>query len=427
MSGNRRSRRVYRAMTSRAALATLVAAMALGPHTPRVQAASDPLEAGFKSPPSEARPRVWWHSMNGNVTKEGITLDLEWMKRVGIGGVQMFDANIGNILIGEQDTAQVVDKRIVYRTPEWKDMLHHAAAECDRLGLEMTMHSSGGWSETGGPWVKPEEAMKKLVWSETRVDGPRKFQGTLKAPPSVNGNFQDLPFRPMFGPPPPPGADPTYYGDSAVIAYRVPDGEARMADLQPKVTRSGGDFDVAAIVDGDLNKTVALPIPEGGAPAWIQLEFAKPFTARAVSIAIGSRAMPRGTVQASQDGIAFTNLASLPGPSHFSLSVRTYAFEETTARFYRMSSPHPCAGSSTTSSAPLRPSSTTWPRWTCTAGRGSTGSKRRPGLGPPSSSSPGPLRACGRLPRSTGARSSTSPRRWARTAGSTGTSRPGGG
>jgi hypothetical protein len=314
------------------------------PPVPTLQAASDPLEAGFKSPPSEARPRVWWHWMNGNVTREGITLDLEWMKRVGIGGVQMFDANIGNILIGERDTAQVVEKRIVYRTPEWQEMLRHAAAECDRLGLEMTMHSSGGWSETGGPWVKPEEAMKKLVWSVTRVDGPQKLSRALEAPPSVNGNFQGLPLRPMFGPPVPPGVDPTHYGDSVVIAYRVPDGEARMAELAPKVTRSWGDFDPGVLVDGDLVRTVAMPVPADGAPAWIQIEFVKPFTARAVSIAVGSRAMPRGAVQASQDGVAFSNLVSLPGPSHFSLSVRTYAFPETTARFYRVVFTSPMPG-----------------------------------------------------------------------------------
>ena len=65
-----------------------------------------------------------------------------------------------------------------------------------------------------------------------------------------------------------------------------------MADRRPKVTVSGGDFDVAALVDGDIKKTVALPRPEGGAPAWIQLEFAEPFRARAVTIAMGSRAMP---------------------------------------------------------------------------------------------------------------------------------------
>src|SRR5262249_46278559 len=117
------------------------------------------LERGFKDPPTSARPRVWWHWMNGNVTRDGITRDMEWMKRVGIAGVQMFDANLG--------TPQLVEKRIVFMTPEWKEMLRHAASEADRLGLEMTMHSAGGWSETGGPWVKPEQAMKKLVWSET--------------------------------------------------------------------------------------------------------------------------------------------------------------------------------------------------------------------------------------------------------------------
>ena len=99
------------------------------------------------------------------------------MKRVGIGGVQMFDASIGNILEGQMTTPQYVEKRIVYHTPEWKEMLRHAASECDRLGLEMTMHTTGGWSETGGPWVKPEQAMKKLVWSETRLEGPRRFSG----------------------------------------------------------------------------------------------------------------------------------------------------------------------------------------------------------------------------------------------------------
>jgi hypothetical protein len=311
-------------------LAMLLVATAF---VPLCIASVDPRQ--FKNPPEAARPRVWWHWMNGNVTKEGITLDLEWMKRVGIGGVQQFDASIGDIRSGEREAPRVVEKRIVYHSPEWKELLRHAAAECDRLGLEMTMHIAGGWSETGGPWVKPEEAMKKLVWSETRIEGPRKFSGLLPAPPSSNGNFQALPPRPMFNPPP-PAADPTWYGDSAVIAYRAPEGDGPMADLQPKVTRSGGDFDAAALMDGDLVKTVALPVPEAGEPAFIQLEFAKPFTARAATIAVASRAMPKGAVQASQDGVHFVTLATLPGPTHFSLSVRTYAFPETTARFYRV-------------------------------------------------------------------------------------------
>lgn len=340
----RAGRASLRAVTLAALTAVASASRAQSP----APAAGDALERGFREPPASARPRVWWHWMNGNVTREGITADLEWMKRVGIGGVQQFDADIGNILEGQRTFPQYVAKRIVYHTPEWKDLLRHAASECERLGLEMTMHTSGGWSETGGPWVKPEQAMKKLVWSETRVDGPRRFSGLVAAPPSVNGNFQDLPPRPMFGEPPPlpPGAppDPTHYGDSAVIAFRVPEGQDRMADHPPKVTVSGGAFDPAALLDGDITKTVALPRPEGGAPAWIQLEFPEPFRARAVTIAMGSRAMPKGSVQASQDGTRFVTLAALPGPSHFSLSLRTYAFPEAAARFYRVVFASPVRG-----------------------------------------------------------------------------------
>ena len=67
--------------------------------------ASDPLLSGFKKPPESAKPRVWWHWMNGNITKEGIKLDLEWMHRVGIGGFQNFDAAL--------NTPKFVDQRLV--------------------------------------------------------------------------------------------------------------------------------------------------------------------------------------------------------------------------------------------------------------------------------------------------------------------------
>src|ERR1700694_588197 len=78
----------------------------------------DPLRERFDNPPNTARPRVWWHWMNGNITKEGIKLDLEWMSRVGIGGFQNFDAALG--------TQQVVEKRLSYMTPEWQDAFRFA-------------------------------------------------------------------------------------------------------------------------------------------------------------------------------------------------------------------------------------------------------------------------------------------------------------
>ena len=52
----------------------------------------DSIADGFRSPPAAAKPHVWWHWMNGNVTREGIRADLEWMRRVGVGGVQNFEA-----------------------------------------------------------------------------------------------------------------------------------------------------------------------------------------------------------------------------------------------------------------------------------------------------------------------------------------------
>src|ERR1700740_959101 len=138
---------------------------------------ADELAEGFRNPPQSARPRVWWHWMNGNITKEGIRKDMEWMQRVGIGGLQNFDANL--------ETPQIVDKRLVYMTPEWQDAFRYAVAVADNLGLEMAIAAAPGWSETGGPWVMPEDGMKKLAWSEMLVTGGKKISLKLPAPPST--------------------------------------------------------------------------------------------------------------------------------------------------------------------------------------------------------------------------------------------------
>ncbi len=165
------------------ALSLTVATLACTTLTLFAQAGGDPLAAGFRDPPDSARPRTWWHWTMGNVTMEGITKDLEWMKRAGIGGFMLADVNAGG--------GQAVAHRIQFGTPEWFDAVRHAAAEADRLGLEMAIFSSPGWSETGGPWVKPNEAMKKLVWSETTIAGPRKFSGKLADPPRNNGQIRN--------------------------------------------------------------------------------------------------------------------------------------------------------------------------------------------------------------------------------------------
>jgi alpha-L-rhamnosidase len=150
----------------------------------------DALASGFTNPPPSAAPRAWWHWMNGNITPAGIKLDLEWMKRIGIGGFQTFDASLG--------TPQVVEKRLVFMTPEWKEAFSFATTLADQLHLERGIAGSPGWSESGGPWVAPAEAMKKIVWSETVLAEGVPYVGVLPPPPNVSGPFQNKPRSELF-------------------------------------------------------------------------------------------------------------------------------------------------------------------------------------------------------------------------------------
>ena len=311
------------------------------------QVSGDALKRGFQSPPDSAKPRTWWHWTASNVTKEGITKDLEWMKRVGIAGFQLADVNAGG--------GQTVDKKIIFGTPEWLDAVRHAASEADRLGLEMTIFGSAGWSETGGPWVKPEQAMKKLVWSETTVEGPRTFSGKLPEPPSNNGPIRNLSTgggRPGSSPP----RDPTYYGDCAVVAYRTPPDEINAADQHPKVTTNAGAIDAAALLDDDLNTSMTIPAPPGGGPPWVQFDFERPFKARAISIA-GRDGIPVGRVLAGDDGVTFRTIVTLPGAQLYRQGrVRTFAFPETTAKVYRIElTGAPLGPAATMGQAPQQP------------------------------------------------------------------------
>jgi hypothetical protein len=309
------------ALLRAALLFSLGVAAAIAP----AQETPDPLEAGFKSPPDTAKPRTWWHWISGNVTKEGITKDLEWMQRVGIGGFQLADVSFGG--------GQTIDAPLAFGSPEWLDAVRHAAAEADRLGLEMGIFSSPGWSVTGGPWVKPEQAMKKLVWSECVVEGPATFDGVLEHPPIVNGAFGNQGRGGRRGDNPP---DPTHYGDSAVLAYRTPAEETSLADHNPGVTASGGEFDAAVLFDDDLNSSARIAPPAGGGPAWIEYRFAEPFTARAFTIG-GPGGIPAGRILAGDDPADLRTIVTLPGAQLYRQGrLRTFAFPAATARLFRV-------------------------------------------------------------------------------------------
>ncbi len=309
----------------------------------------DALESGFTHPPEAATPRVWWHWMSGNVTQEGITADLEWMHRVGIGGMQMFDGDLG--------VAHYM-KPVIFMTPEWQAAMKHSAAEANRLHLEMTMAASGGWSETAGPWVKPAEAMKKAVWSETTVDGPRNFRGHLANPPHVNGPYQgletrELPMAPDLGgapatytppPKPAPAPDQPYYADSKVIAYKLPEIEASEKQLKPKITSSDNSFDPASIEDGDYSTVANLASSADGSDSWIQWEYPQRFTARAFTLGMGvpvlrgSPLFPNGSFSYSDDGRRWNELVALPDSPQWgrTFSVRTFSFAPVKAKYFRI-------------------------------------------------------------------------------------------
>ena len=304
------------------------------------QQPTDQLARGFSNPPNGARPRVWWHWMNGNITQEGIKLDLDWMHRVGLGGVTVFEGSI--------DTPQVVKKRLVYMTPEWKDAFRYATTTADKLGLEMAIASSPGWSATGGPWVPPAQGMKKMVWSETRVNGGAPFTGILPRPSDASGTFQDFSVKPE------PGSShndakplPKFYADSAVVAYRLPPDDKTQTELQPQITSSGGTADAPALSDGNVEQVaLSLPYAAPGAQSWVQFEYPRPQQIQAVTLAtlddmisIFGFEDPHAvypTLEASDDGQHFRSVATL---SLSSVPQRTISFPAVTAKFFRISFP----------------------------------------------------------------------------------------
>ncbi|MBM3493917.1 MAG: hypothetical protein FJX72_06295, partial [Armatimonadetes bacterium] len=141
----------------------------------------DPLARGFADPPASARPWVYWFWLNGNITREGITLDLEAMKRVGIGGVLIMEVDQGAPL-----------GPVPFAGEKWRELFRHVVSEAGRLGLEVNMNNDAGWCGSGGPWVRPEHAMQKVVWTATEVAGPAQFSGTLPQPQSVWGHYRDI-------------------------------------------------------------------------------------------------------------------------------------------------------------------------------------------------------------------------------------------
>lgn len=171
-------------------------------------AAQPSLLNGFKNPPKSARPHTWWHWINGNISKPGITADLEAMKRFGLGGAQIFNVDVG-IPAGDKP----------FMSESWKDAIAWAFQEAKRLDLEIDIHNGAGWSSSGGPWVTPEHSMQALTWSEAKATGPVHFNAVLPEPPKKAG----------------------YYEDIVTYAVKKPADDLRIANIREKAAFDRGD------------------------------------------------------------------------------------------------------------------------------------------------------------------------------------------
>ena len=276
-----------------------------------------------QTPPPSAYPWVWWHWMDGNISREGIRKDLLWMKEMGISGLHQFDA-------GGRPMPQIVPERVPYLSDTWKEAFRYALHLTDSLGIEVAVASSPGWSSTGGPWVPRENAMKKLVWRTVEVAGESQ-EISLPEPFDAVGKYQDVPFSDAADIEP-------WYEDVAVVAVRLPEADRSLQELGAVVRSSEGRFTVDMLTDGLLADGITLAAKE---PAWVQYEFPSPQTFQGVLVSterLRSRygSVPGGVrlfLECSDDGKTFREAARIPDNVVYSI---TMDFPPQTARFWRL-------------------------------------------------------------------------------------------
>lgn len=278
----------------------------------------------FEHPPQPSGPYVWWHWMNGNINQQEAIQDLQWLADTGVAGVQVFEAGLGQPAPEE--------RRLVFGSPEWKSAMQHSAEKAKSLGLSFSITTAPGWSASGGPWVEPADAMKKVVWSKTTVLGGQRVSIQLSKPPSVAGPFQDIPFDAIKH-----AVQPvqSYYQDIAVFA--VPTTTA--SSQSPTISVSGKPvLGAESLNDGKFWPGIGFATNDNGALN-IDLSLDKPITIQGVRLGLpgkrgfGSPHPPVAHWQFSEDGKYFTTLATLNSTDSL---VRTHSFKAVTARYFRL-------------------------------------------------------------------------------------------
>lgn len=186
----------------------------LGCCTATLSFAASDLPKDFVTPPDSARPGVYWYFMDGNLSRDGMTRDLESMKRAGIGHALFLEVNLG-----------MPRGPVTYMSEPWQELYAHAVHEADRLGIQMMLGTGPGWCGAGGPWVPVEEAMQHLIGSRTDVAGPGPFTQPLPPPPPYKANY-----------------DRTFFKDVCVLAFPTPAPAEEIPDLNEKALYERAPF-----------------------------------------------------------------------------------------------------------------------------------------------------------------------------------------
>lgn len=209
----------------------------------------DDMADSFRSPPDSIRPYVYWYWINDHVSPSGVVKDLEAMKRIGIGG-----AFIGNIGLRKEEGTSYGNAKLFSHT--WWDATETAMETAGKLDITLGMFNGPGWSQSGGPWVKPESSMRYIASRVEHIKGGRKIVKQIKSG----------------------SADSVYLFSSAFpsVVHAQFDVNAYKPALraQPKIT------DVAKLMDGDRNITVAIPSMDN--TCTVDISFPNPFTARSL-------------------------------------------------------------------------------------------------------------------------------------------------
>ncbi len=269
--------------------AIILAAFALA-----AQIQADELEKHFATPPDSAKPRAYWFHMSGNITKPGITADLEAMKAIGLGGTLFMNVSVAL-------PTGLVEKKD-FMTPAWQDCFQHMLNESARLGLDFGSALCDGWGNAGGPAIPPELAMQQLTWSEVHVRGSETVEiAKLPQPKSMLD----------------------YYREVAVVAFPSSPGDLA-ASLPPK-------------------EAITVKRPTDGF-AEIHFDFAAPVNVHELTLSDVEEQNPFGNpiavIEASDDGTAWRAVKQFPtswrGHPRTDLTV---AFDPITARYFRVRFP----------------------------------------------------------------------------------------